>query len=229
MTDRSRSRRRNGGAQEGAHVAHATNTAATHKNERRDDTFQNVIERWSFDVAKEGLNQELGTTNAVLRGALAIRDMQIDAAKRTHQTHEQAGKRVESARTLAELTSVGLMIAQADAEGAVRYWTEMAGIVARSSFETWNEAFGAFTRMQSVAATLGQHWLEAASAARPETLEAEVQHVTTPLTSSPFVWPAQEAVREAMTLGAKNWNDWLGSTVPAMAQALEAAAAPTRH
>jgi hypothetical protein len=224
MNERTKARRRNGGAQgeapETQDFAAPLAGTAEGEDERRDKTFESVFERWSFGVAKEGLAEELGTTGALLRGAVALREMQIAAARRTQEMHELAGKRLASARSLTDVTSIGLMVTQADAEAVVRYWTDMAGIVTKSGIESWNEALASWTRLQGTAASFGQHWLETAASAsmRPEMLEAEVQHVTTPVTSSPFVWPAQEAVREAMTLGARNWSEWIGNAVPGMAQ-----------
>lgn len=193
--------------------------AGKRQDEHRDGGFENVLERWSFGVAKESLAEELGVSSAVLRGAMAVREMQIEAARRTHAAHAKAAEQAKAAHSVGELSSVGLMVAQADAEGAVRYWSELASIVAKSGLESWNEAFGAWARTQGIAQSVGQQWLEAAASARPETLEAQVEHATTPVTSSPFVWPAQEAVREAMTVGARSWNEWLGNAVQAATQA----------
>lgn len=219
MSDKTRTRRRNDAAS-GSHSDTPATTA-----ERRESSIDNVLERWSFGVAKEGVADEIGVSNALLRSALALREMQIDAAKRTQATHEKAAEQLKSARSVAEVTSVGLMLAQADAEGAVRYWSEMAGIVAKGGFDGWSEAFRALTRTSGIAQSFSQHWLETMASAKPETVAAQVEHATTPVTSSPLVWPAQEAVREAMSLGARNWNEWLGSTMPAMAQAIGAATA----
>lgn len=224
MSDKTRTRRRaNGAASEGHSTAAADNGTRT-----GDAGADSAVERWSFGFARECIADELGAGNALLRGSLALREMQIDAARRTQAMHAQATEQLQSATSVGELGSIGLMLARADAEAALRYWSDWAGIVAKSSVETMNEAMGAWTRAQGIAGTFGQQWLEAAAAARPDQLEAQVEHVTTPLTSSPFVMPAQEAVREAMTLGARNWSEWLGSTMPAMAKALQTAAAPVR-
>lgn len=233
MTDKTPARRRSGTVSDSSSAPSAAATAATQTRrpaERRDGSFDNVLERWSLGIVKEGMAERLGASTAMLRGAVALRELQIEAARRTQATHEKAAAQLRSARSLTELTSIGLMLTQADAEGAVRYWSGLAGIVANSGFEAWSEAFGALTRANGIAHSLGQHWLEATASAKPETLAAQIEHATTPVTSSPFVWPAQEAVREAMTLGARNWNEWLGSAVPAVTQAIEAATAPpTRH
>ena len=223
MSDKTRTRRRNG-------AANGSHSGAPTAAERREGSVDNVLERWSFGIAKEGVADEIGASNAVLRSAVALHEMQIDAARRTQATHEKAAEQLKSARSIAEVTSIGLMLAQADAEGAVRYWSEMAGIVAKGSFEGWSEAFKALTRANGIAQSLSQHWLGVMASANPEMIQAQVEHATTPLTSSPLVWPAQEAVREAMTLGARNWNDWLGSAMPAMAQAIGAVTATaTKH
>jgi hypothetical protein len=42
-----------------------------------------------------------------------------------------------------------------------------------------------------------------------EMIEAEVEHVLSPMAASPLVWPAQEATRQAAQMAANTWNDWL--------------------
>lgn len=215
MVDKRRAPQRRAG--NGAAHDDAGNTAPP-GNERHGSSFDNVLERWLFGVAKEGLTEELGTANAMLRGALAVREMQIETARQTQAAHEHAVEQMASARSLAELSSVGLMIAQRNAEGAVRYWSQFGAIVANSGLESWNAAAGACLRAQGIAQSLGQ----------ADTLEAQVEQLTLPVTSSPFAWPAQQAVREVMTLGARNWNEWVASAAPAVAKVVEAAtAAPT--
>ena len=227
MTAKTRARRRNGAADEQQH-----SDASAGNGERRGATFDNVVDRLSIDVARESIGDELVASAAMLRGSIALREMQAEAARRTQAAHEQAQEQLRSARSVSELTGVGLMLARADAEACVRYWADYASIAARIALESWNEAVGALARAQGIAQAAGRHWLDAAAAARPEVVEAQVEHATTPITSSPLVWPAQEAVREAMNAGARGWNEWLATAMPTAAQFVEAATAaamPTRH
>lgn len=227
MTAKTRGRRRNGAADE------QPSATPTGDGQGRDATFDDVIERFSIEVAREGISDELGASAAVLRGSIALREMQADAARRTQAMHEKAVEQLQSARSVAELASVGMMLTQGNAEAVVRYWTDYAGIATRTALESWNEAIGALARTQQIVQAAGRQWLDAAAAVRPDVVEAQVEHVTTPVTSSPLVWPTQEAVREAISAGTRSWNEWLGSAMPAAAQFMEAAAAaatpPTRH
>lgn len=197
--------------------------------ERRAASFQNVAERFAFGVAKEGLAEELGTGDALLRGMVALQEAQSAAARHTGQAHAEARRQMASARSVVELNAIGLSVLQADVDASLRYWGEAANIASRSAFEAWNEAFSTATRLQTVAQTAALHWMQAAASARPEILESQLEHLTTPLTSSPLVWPAQEAIREAATLSTRGWNDWLGLAVAGSEEAAQAATDAQRH
>jgi hypothetical protein len=40
-------------------------------------------------------------------------------------------------------------------------------------------------------------------------IQAELEHVLSPMAASPLVWPAQEATRQAAQMAASTWNDML--------------------
>jgi hypothetical protein len=196
------------------HPSHHESSAVD--GERRAQTVDNVLERWRHGVVKQGLDSEIGASNAVLRAALALRRMQAEAAQRTQAAHEQAHERLGSARSVAEVASLGLALAQSDAQGALRYWSETMNIAMRSLVEGWSEAMGAFARAQGLAGETSRHWIDTTGrrGAAAESAEAESSSATPPLAAA--FWPTQETVRDAMNLGARTWNDWL-SAMPSAA------------
>jgi hypothetical protein len=194
--------------------------------ERRAPTFENVLERWRHGCAKAGLGGELGASNAMLRSAAALHRLQLDAVERTRKAHEQAQGRLAKARSVAEMTSVGLQLAQTNAEDALHYWTRLAEIALRGSVDGWNDALSLVTRAQGLGDQTGRHWLDAAAQQRPaEALEAQLNQLVTPAAALPMLWPAQESVREAVTLGTRAWHDWLA----ALPSAARPDGTPTAH
>jgi hypothetical protein len=198
------------------------------RHERRAPTFDNVLERWRHGCAKAGLGGELGASNAMLRTAAALHRLQLEAVERTRKAHEQAQGRLAKARSVAEMTSVGLQLAQTNAEDALHYWSRTAEITLRGSAEGWADALTLVTRAQGLGDETGRHWLDAAAKQRPaEALEAQLNQLVTPAAALPMLWPAQESVREAVTLGTRAWHDWL-AVLPSAARS-NGRATPTAH
>jgi hypothetical protein len=207
MTTTTKAKRRNGAAN-----THHRGADAAHDTEHRDTSLDDAVERWQLGLAKEGLHDELTASNALLRGAQALREMQISAARSTQRAHAKAAEQLAAARSVSELSRVAMQLAQTDTEAALRYWTDWAGIAVRTGLDSWNDALGMFARAQALTQEAAQRWSDAAAAAKPETLQAQVEHVTTPLTASPLVWPAQEALREMVSLGSRPW--WWAASAP---------------
>jgi hypothetical protein len=194
--------------------------------ERRAPTFDNVLERWRHGCAKAGLGGELGASNAMLRSAAALYRLQLEAVERAHKAQEQAQGRLAKARNVSEVTSIGLQLAQTNAEDALHYWTRLAEIALRGSVDGWSDALSLVTRAQGLGDQTGRHWLDAAAQQRPaEALEAQLNQLVTPAAALPMLWPAQESVREAVTLGTRAWHDWLA----ALPSAARPDGTPTAH
>ena len=79
------------------------------------------------------------------------------------------------------------------------------------AFEFWKEGAAGWVRFNEEAWKAAALWMGVLSkdSAGLERIEAEVDHVINPLAASPFVFPAQEATRQAMALATAAWNDWL--------------------
>jgi hypothetical protein len=177
----------------------------------RDVTLEGALDSWSNSVGKEYLAWQIATCTALLRGAQALRNAQLEAAQRAEAAHERAAKDLLTVASLGDLASIQLELARADADGATQYWTEVGGVVTRNLLESMGQLTEGLTRMNGAVWSAATEWMKV-QAALPQTadvLEAEVEHVASPLAASPLMWPAQEATRQAMTLASSAWNDWL--------------------
>ena len=98
-----------------------------------------------------------------------------------------------------DLASMGL-----DASTAYVQGVQMA-------FEFWKEGAAGWMQFNEAAWKAAAQWFGGLSKDSEglQRIEAEVDHVMSPVAASPFVWPAQEAARQAMTLATATWNDWL--------------------
>jgi hypothetical protein len=149
-----------------------------------------------------------------LRNALELREAQVEAARSAQKAHAQAAENLKRANGITELAAVQLELARADAQGAMQYWAKLGELTTKGAMDLWSESASGYAKLQNAAwsALLQFSRVQASLPVSAEVLEAEVEHVTNPVTSSPLVWPAQEATRQAMSLAASTWNDWLSWT-----------------
>ncbi|HET9646094.1 MAG TPA: phasin family protein [Burkholderiaceae bacterium] len=192
-------------------TAGADTSTSANVDSERDATFDGALDTWSTITAKEQLSWEIASTVSLLRNAEAVREAQHEVAKRAEAAHEQAAEQVKQARGIAELAAIQLELARVDTESAFDYWSRMGELSTRTALETINEAASGIARLQSATmdAFAACARLQSTLAQTPEVLEAEVEHVTNPFTSNPFLWPMQEAARQAMTMASSAWNDML--------------------
>ena len=182
--------------------------------ERRARSFDNVAARYGLDLAKRGHLDGFGASQALWQGVQALGRLQSEAAQRALQAHAQALRQVRAARSLIDVAAAGAALAQAQADSALRGWSDLAELLARAGAEQWNAALAACAGADGVARAAADHWLDTAHHARPETLEAQTEHVVNAASASPLLWPAQEAMREAMSFGTRHWQDWWSATLP---------------
>jgi hypothetical protein len=170
-----------------------------------------VLDDWSESAAKEQIAWEISACTALLRSAQSVREAQLEAARRAREVHEQAAEQLKKAHGLSEVAQVQMELARADAEGAMQLFSKLGELTTKSALEMLSESAAGYAKLQNAAwsAMLQFSKAQAALPTSAEVLEAEVEHITNPVTSSPLVWPAQEATRQAMTLAASTWNDWL--------------------
>jgi hypothetical protein len=190
----------------------AANGAAQPQAERRSASFDNVADRWRQGWAQAGVSGELGASETLLRASLALQEVQAETVRRMQQAHTQAQAKLGAARSPAELARVGLELAQSEAEQALSHWSRTADIALRSAVDGWSAALALSLRAQAVSGEAGRHWLDAVTQQRPvEATQAQLDQLATPAAALPLLWPAQESVRQALTLGARAWNDWLAA------------------
>jgi len=210
MPSTSRTRGRKAAVSSAAQSAENMNSAIDSEAE----TLDNALDDWSQTTAKEQIAWEISAANAMLRNAQALSEAQLDSARRTQKAHEQAALQLEQAQDINELAAVQMSLARADAQSLLEHWSRIGQTATRGALEAWSEAMSGCARLQNAAVSSWLQWskLQQSVPANPEVLEAEMEHVANPVAATPLVWPAQEATRQAMTLAASTWNDWLSWT-----------------
>jgi hypothetical protein len=192
-------------------TAGADSVTHTNVDSERDATFDGALDAWSTITAKEQLAWEIASAFSLLRSAEAVREAQQEVARRAEAAHEQAAEHLKQARGMAELAAIQLELARVDAESAIEYWNRVTEVTTRTALDAINEATNGIARLQSATmdAFAACARLQSTLPQTPDVLEAEVEHLTNPFTSSPLVWPMQEAARQAMTMASSAWNDML--------------------
>lgn len=189
----------------------AAETQAAADIEANSNPIDIVLDDWSESAAKEQIAWEISAGTALLRSAQSMREAQLEAARSAQEAYEQAAQHLKKAHGIGELAQVQMELARADAEGAMQLFSKLGELTTKSALEMWSESATGYAKLQNAAwsALVQFSKVQATLPASAEVLEAEVEHMTHPVTSSPLVWPAQEATRQAMTLAASTWNDWL--------------------
>lgn len=173
-------------------------------------TLDTVIDGYSEATAKEQVAWGIAASTAWLRGAQAVRETQLVASRRAQQAHEDAAAQLKRARTPSDIAAVQLALARSNAEGALALAAELGQVAVKNAVDLWSESAAGVTRLNGAALASALEWTRVtARMPQDEAIEAEVEHVTSPIAASPLVWPAQEATRQAMTLAASTWNDLL--------------------
>jgi len=175
--------------------------------------IDSTLDAWSSQAARESLSWQIDTCRALLRGAKAVREAQVQAAERAEASYLKAAEQLLSARSVADIGSLQLELLRANAEESLQHLTHLGELATRGWAETLQQAAEGWTRLGAAAWEGALQWSrwQASLPASADLVEAEMEHVTNPIAASPMVWPAQEATRQAMSLAAQTWNDWLGS------------------
>jgi hypothetical protein len=175
-----------------------------------DGTIDGALERWSEVASRELAAWGIGTTATLLRGMQAVQEAQLDAAREAQRLHEQAAAQLGSARTPADLAQIQLALAQSDGRVALESMSRIGEAATRQALQTWSDAAAGWVQVNGATWGAALQWLGGvARPSDPELVEAEVEHVVSPLAASPLIWPAQEAARQALGAAGAAWNDWL--------------------
>jgi hypothetical protein len=179
--------------------------------EAADPTIDAAMEQWTDQATQDLAAWGLGASTAFMRSLQALQEVQLDAARETFKLQEQAVSQLASAHGATDVAQLQLALAQGGGQVAMQSMARIGEVATRQAFDAWKEVADGWGRFQGAAWTAAAQWLGGVSrqAPDPELIEAEVEHVVSPLAASPFVWPVQEASRQAMTLASSAWNDWL--------------------
>jgi hypothetical protein len=180
----------------------------------RDRTIDGALSAWSDNTARDLASWGLGAATAWLRTLEALRDVQLEAVREASRLQEEAAAQLASVQGAGDLAQVQLTLAQSAGQVAMRSASRLGEVATRQALDAWKDAADGLGRFQGAAWTSTAQWLGglAQQPADPELLEAEVEHVVSPVAASPFVWPVQEASRQALTLASSAWNDWLSAS-----------------
>jgi hypothetical protein len=174
--------------------------------ERRERSIDNLLQRWSCGVVRQGLDGAIAGASALLRGAQELRRMQLEAGHQAEQAHADAAARIRQARASADFGAAQLALATATAEGMLRYLAALGDISTRTAAAVGNEWLEASTRIGREATSFAAFALQVAAEPKSvDRIEAQAEHVLNPLGATFFGWPAQEASREWMS-AAWSWS-----------------------
>jgi len=168
------------------------------------------LEDWTAQTTREQLATEIAACRAVLRGARAVREVQLQAAERAESTHLKAAEQLAQANGFPDVARIQLDLLQADFDQALQYWTRLSEASVRTLFDTLQESAAHWTRLNTGAWEAWTQWsqLQAKAALRSDIAEAEMEHVANPLAASPLFWPMQEAARQTLDAAHAAWHDW---------------------
>lgn len=195
----------------GAAAVEVQATAAAAADE---GTFDSALNGWGERAAREQLRWQLAACRAALDGAAQLGEAQAALSRELQQGLEQLEQRLQPARDLTELMTLQASLAQWDLDSALRWSNRLLELGTDQWLHLAQEAGNGMVRLNSAcwASMLNFMRLPAHAGGNAELMEAEVEHVLSPMAASPLVWPAQEATRQAAQLAASTWNDWLAWT-----------------
>lgn len=188
----------------------AVELAATQDNGDR-LTFDGVLNDWAEQLSREQLNCALALGTSLLHSTEKLAEVQVEFSRQAQQGFAQMKRQLQDAHGLADLGAVQTGLLQADWEAFSRSSLRLAELGAASLAQIWQEGSNGQTRMGCALWKSAMDWMRLQSTlpAHADILEAEVEHVLSPVTASPLVWPAQEAARQAALMAANGWNGWL--------------------
>lgn len=170
-----------------------------------------TLDAWTARATREGVAFEIAACRAVLRATKAWREAQWQSAERTESNYLRAADRLLEARGLEDFASIQADLLRNDGEQLAQYWSELTDLATRNSLSTVQELTDAWLRANTALWEGFTQWsqLQSKLGGDADLVEAEVEHVTNAWSANPWVWPAQEAARQSMTVAGSAWNEWL--------------------
>ena len=176
-----------------------------------DATLDEVINGSGERTVREQLRWHLAAINATLDGAQHLGEAQAELSRQVMQGLQQLERQLGDARNLSDLATVQASLARADVEALLRFATRLTELGTQQWLQLAQATGNGLVRLQSAywESALSFFRLQSNLGGSSEMIEAEVEHVLSPMAASPLVWPAQEATRQAAQMAANTWNDWL--------------------
>ncbi|NML14587.1 phasin family protein [Azohydromonas caseinilytica] len=174
-------------------------------------TLDSVINSWGERTTREQLRWQLSALNAALRGTQELGQAQAELSQQLLQSLERLGQQLQDARNLSDLATVQTSLAQADFDGLLRLSRRLTELGTNQALQLCQEASNGLVRLQSAYWESALNWLRLQThfGGDSEMLQAEVEHVLSPMAAGPLMWPLQEATRQMAQMAASGWNDWL--------------------
>jgi hypothetical protein len=174
-------------------------------------TLDEALAAWSGDAGRSWASFGLNLAAAWLQGARAIREEQRAAAERAEAACLATGQRLQRAGDWQHAAAIQADFLREQVEDNMETALRLAGIARDSALKLANRMAEGWGDAQLTGFNGLSRWAEVQSKlpTSPEVLEAEAEHMAHPFTAGPLMWPAQEAMRQSMTLASSVWNDWL--------------------
>ena len=176
-----------------------------------DTTLDEVINGWGERMGREQLRWHLAAINAMLSGTQHLGEAQAELSRQVIQGLQQLDGQLGEARNLSDLARVQASLARADFDALLRFATRLTELGTDQWLQVAQATGNGLLRLQSAywESALSFFKLQTALGGSSEMIEAEVEHVLSPMAASPLMWPAQEAGRQVAQMAANGWNDWL--------------------
>lgn len=174
-------------------------------------TLDEVINSWGERTAREQLSWQLAAVNTALRGAQQLGEAQAELSREVMQGLQQLEHQLGEARNLGDFAMVQASLARTDFDALLRLGTRLTALGTDQWLQLAQATGNGLVRLQNTfwESALSFFRLQSALGGSSEMIEAEVEHVLSPMAASPLMWPAQEATRQAAQMAANSWNDWL--------------------
>jgi hypothetical protein len=174
-------------------------------------TLDEVINGWGESTAREQVRWQLSALNAALRGVEQLGEAQAELSRQFQSRLVELEGQLGEARNLSDLATLQASVARTDFDAVARFCHHLVERGTDQWLHLCQESGNGLVRLQSAYWESALNWfrLQTYFGGDSEMIQAEFEHVLSPMAASPLVWPAQEATRQAAQLAANGWNDWL--------------------
>lgn len=163
-----------------------------------------ALDQWA-ELGKAQLGAGLALAQSLVKGAQALRQVQLEAGQQAEQRYQEAQARLSQARDVGDLFGLQAQLLRSHAESALQYWTSCFDAAHRTRAEAASTAAAALGDLQKAALSSAQQWAgRGASAA-----QGAVGESTRAWGGNGLAWPAPDAARSALSWATSAWDQWL--------------------